>query len=61
MVIIFLDSQFIRASLHSFQKASVNQVDNEHGIMAMNSTIASYLGIEKREGLVGIGKKLVAS
>ncbi|KAF8807962.1 Rsm22-domain-containing protein [Phlegmacium glaucopus] len=49
------------ASLHSFQKAPTNQIDDEHVISAINSTITSYLGVDKREGLVSIGKKLVAS
>ncbi|KIM47590.1 hypothetical protein M413DRAFT_416605 [Hebeloma cylindrosporum] len=46
------------ASLYAFQNNSSDDGDNK---IANNSTIKSYLGIDKREGLVSIGKKLVSS
>lgn len=45
-----------RASLHSFQEEK--DMDK---ILAVSSTVKSYLGIEKREGLASIGEKLVKS
>jgi len=36
-------------------------IHNEDDKIATNSTIKSYLGVDKREGLVAIGKKLVSS
>ncbi|KAF8167449.1 mitochondrial small ribosomal subunit Rsm22-domain-containing protein [Crassisporium funariophilum] len=47
------------ASLYSFQKPS-SEAEDVQDYLATNSTISSYVGIEKREGLVVIGKKLVA-
>lgn len=41
-----------------FKKNSGNS--NEDDKIANNSTVKSYLGIDKREGLVSIGKKLVS-
>ena len=45
----------LRASLYSFQE----NAGGEHEPHAMTSSIKSYLAIDKREGLVGIGKRLV--
>ncbi|KAJ3487116.1 hypothetical protein NLI96_g3758 [Meripilus lineatus] len=46
------------ASLHSFQK-SRDVSDRSEDLCVANSTITSYLGIDKREGLVNIGKRLM--
>ncbi|TFK41920.1 mitochondrial small ribosomal subunit Rsm22-domain-containing protein [Crucibulum laeve] len=48
-----------RASLYSFQSndPSIDSESHEHFAIA-NSTVKSYLGVEKREGLVTIGKRL---
>ncbi|CAA7264757.1 unnamed protein product [Cyclocybe aegerita] len=47
------------ASLYSFQQPSSS--DNVHDKTAMTSKITSYVAIDKRDGLVAIGKKLVDS
>ncbi|KAH8099692.1 mitochondrial small ribosomal subunit Rsm22-domain-containing protein [Cristinia sonorae] len=49
------------ASLQSFQKApSTSEADDwDDSPQLSNSTVLSYIGIDKRDGLVGIGKKLV--
>ena len=47
-----------RASLHSFQK-SLDLADKVDEPTIANSTIISYLGIDKREGLINIGKRLL--
>jgi len=46
---------YLRASLYTFQE----NPDAEIEPRATSSSIKSYLAIDKREGLVGIGKKLV--
>ncbi|EIN14400.1 Rsm22-domain-containing protein [Punctularia strigosozonata HHB-11173 SS5] len=43
------------AALHAFQRSGA---DSSHGTIA-ESTISSYLAIEKREGLAAIGKRLL--
>lgn len=49
-----------RASLHTFHPRSEDEVDIE-GFKIADSSLASYLGIEKRDGLVSIGKRLLES
>ncbi|THV06574.1 hypothetical protein K435DRAFT_834233 [Dendrothele bispora CBS 962.96] len=46
------------ASLHTFRPRSQDEVDIE-GYKIADSSLVSYLGIEKREGLVSIGKRLL--
>ncbi|KAF8963940.1 mitochondrial small ribosomal subunit Rsm22-domain-containing protein [Flammula alnicola] len=50
-----------RASLHSFQNKVENATDITNDKTVVASTIKSYLGLDKREGLVAIGERLVAS
>ena len=49
---------FTRASVYSFNSHIGH---GAHDPTAVNSSIKSYLGIDKREGLVSIGKRLVNS
>ncbi|TCD70126.1 37S ribosomal protein S22 [Steccherinum ochraceum] len=50
------------ASLHSFQEPHISSEQDfgEDEIRTANSSVASYIGIDKRDGLVSIGKKLTA-
>ncbi|KAH7922862.1 Rsm22-domain-containing protein [Leucogyrophana mollusca] len=47
------------ASLNSFQKAPTSETVVEDDPRLSNSSIITYLGIDKREGLVSIGKRLL--
>lgn len=49
---------FLRASLHAFQKPSEGDA-SENFSEASRSTVATYLGLDKRDGLVHIGKRLL--
>ncbi|KAF5374983.1 hypothetical protein D9758_000528 [Tetrapyrgos nigripes] len=46
------------ASLHTFYQKSGDEVDIE-GFKIADSSLASYVGIDKRDGLVSIGKRLL--
>lgn len=51
----FYSLNWLRASVYSFQEG----IDSEHEPHAVTSSINSYLAVDKREGLVDIGKRLV--
>lgn len=48
--------------MHSFQKSSPSTTEDvnvgDESLLA-NTTVSAYLGIDKRDGLVSIGKKLL--
>lgn len=48
------------ASLHAFQNQTVGEDDARERKIA-DSSLETYTSIEKREGLVAIGKRLIAS
>ena len=51
-----------RASLYSFQTAPHTENENAvNDLQIANSSVMTYLGIDKREGLVTIGKRLLRS
>lgn len=52
---------YTRASVYSFQLDNSRVGHEAHDPTTANSRIGSYLGIDKREGLVNIGKRIVNS
>ncbi|KAG6911344.1 hypothetical protein DXG01_001015 [Tephrocybe rancida] len=46
------------AALHAFQSPRTKSLHGIEGKTVENSSVVSYLGIDKREGLVSIGKRL---
>ncbi len=56
-IFIFHDD---RAAAHVFQKPLTPDSSSEPvDAQIMNSTVATYLGLDKREGLVSIGRRLL--
>ena len=59
MVLTFIRYD-IRASTHVFQKPEVSDSVREPiDAQIANSTVTTYLGLDKREGLVNIGRRLL--
>ena len=50
---------FVRAAGHAFQKTSSSAEDEDHQVALSSTAIVKYVGIEKRDGLVSIGKRLL--
>lgn len=55
---ININPSILRASLHAFQKPLAMTETAVQDNQVSNSTVSNYLGIDKREGLVAIGKRL---
>jgi hypothetical protein len=51
---------FPRAASYAFQKPDIPNGENEdHQVTLSSTAIVKYVGIEKRDGLVSIGKRLL--
>lgn len=51
---------FVRAAGHAFQKTSQSSAEDEdHQVTLSSTAIVKYVGIEKRDGLVSIGGRLL--
>ena len=51
---------FVRAAGHVFQKASHSSAEDEdHQVTLSSTAIIKYVGIEKRDGLVSVGRRLL--
>ncbi len=51
---------FVRAAGHVFQKTSHSSAEDEDRQVTLSSTaIVKYVGIEKRNGLVSVGRRLL--
>ncbi len=51
---------FVRAAGHAFQKTSHSSAEDEdHQVTLSSSAIVKYVGIEKRDGLVSVGRRLL--
>ncbi len=50
---------FTRAAGHAFQKANYSSADEDRQVTLSSTAIVKYVGIEKRNGLVSIGKRLI--
>jgi hypothetical protein len=51
---------FVRAAGHAFQKTSHSSAEDEdHQVTLSSTTIVKYVGIEKRNGLVSMGGRLL--
>lgn len=64
LCILSHSEELLRASLYSFQNKTVepDEPDEEaRDRTVLSSSIKSYIGIDKREGLVSIGQKLLSS
>ena len=50
-----------RACAHVFQRESLRSGDSDVSadLLIANSTLASYVGLDRREGLVNIGRRLL--
>lgn len=51
---------FVRATGHAFQKTNQSSAEDEdHQVTLSSTAIVKYVGIEKRDGLVSIGGRLL--
>ena len=51
---------FVRATGYAFQKTSHSSAEDEdHQVTLSSTAIIKYVGIEKRNGLVSVGKQLL--
>ena len=51
---------FVRAAGHAFQNANHSSAEDEdHQVTLSSTAIVKYVGIEKRDGLVSVGKRLL--
>ena len=51
---------FVRAAGHAFQKTSHSSAEDEdHQVTLTSTAIVKYVGIEKRDGLVNVGRQLL--
>jgi hypothetical protein len=51
---------FLRAAGHAFQKLSLPSDEDDGHQMSLSSTaIVKYVGVEKRDGLVSIARRLL--
>ena len=51
---------FSRAASYAFQKPKLlSDEDDGHQVTLSSSAILKYVGIEKRDGLVSVGRRLV--
>ena len=51
---------FVRAAGHAFQKTSHSSAEDEdHQVTLSSTAIVKYVGMEKRNGLVSVGKRLL--
>lgn len=51
---------FVRAAGHAFQKTNHSSAeDKDHPVTLSSTAIVKYVGIEKRDGLVSVGRRLL--
>jgi hypothetical protein len=50
---------FVRAAGHAFQTSHSSAEDEDHQVTLSSTAIVKYVGIEKRDGLVSVGKRLL--
>jgi hypothetical protein len=51
---------FVRAACHAFQNISHSSAEDEdHQVTLSSTAIVKYVGIEKRNGLVSVGRRLL--
>jgi hypothetical protein len=51
---------FSRAASYAFQKPNLlSDEDDGHQVTLSSSAILKYVGIEKRDGLVSVGRRLI--
>jgi hypothetical protein len=61
-ILTYLHMPSLRASLYSFQKTSDTHFENAANELEISrSNMTTYLGLDKRDGLVAIGKQLLRS
>ena len=48
-----------RAAGHAFQKTNSSAEDEDHQVTLSSTAIVKYVGIEKRNGLVSVGRGLL--
>lgn len=54
-------SSSLRASLHAFRTSDIEENVTQEDLKICDSTIDTYIAVDKRDGLTAIGKRLLRS